>query len=93
MSQRKVANNIIHRDLSSAQMNKDERAVSLVTQWLEEMTPFNHANDKTVLMSFTTGFMSFEDDSLNTEKACEVGTNMQLALDEKTATDKMDNKK
>ena len=49
-------NKTIHHDLAAAQRKADERAISSISTWLDEMQPFNVERDKDILLSFSTGF-------------------------------------
>ena len=73
----------IHRDLALAQRLADEKAIGLVNNWLEEMQPFDGSNAENILISFSTGFISKNDDGINPEKAREVGRKIQLSLMER----------
>ena len=48
----------IHRDLGLAQRSADEKAISLIDSWLEEMHPFDGSNAENNQISFSTGFIS-----------------------------------
>ena len=63
----------IHRGLALAQRLADEKAIGLVDNWLKEMQPFDGSNAENILISFSTGFISKNDDGINSEKAREVG--------------------
>ena len=80
----------LHRDLSQAQMKRDADAVELVLKWFEENKPFDNDQDKESLFSFSTGFISTRDDSVNAEKAAEVGMDVQIKLDGLSVTSSMD---
>ena len=47
---------LFHRDLAAAQRKADERAISSISTWLDEMQPFNVERDKDILLSFSTVF-------------------------------------
>ena len=49
--------------------------------WFEENKPFDYDRDKDSLVSLSTGFISTRDDSVNAEKAAEVGMEMQITLE------------
>ena len=74
-------NKNIHRDLATAQRKADEKAITLVNQWLEEMQPFDETRDRDILLSLSTGFFSHEKDGINPEHALEVGNSIQKKLD------------
>ena len=52
--------------------------------------PFDNNRDKELLVSFSTGFTSTEGDSVNAERAAEVGMEMQIKLDGQSVTSSMD---
>ena len=58
-------------------------------EWFEENNPFDHNRDKSILVSFSTGFTSTADDADNAERATEVGRKMQIKLDGKSVTSTM----
>ncbi|CAJ1066509.1 hypothetical protein F7725_020419 [Xyrichtys novacula] len=60
-----------HRDLGKTKMRRDAEAVKLALQWFEENNPFNHNQDKEMLVSFSTGFTSTGDDPVNAERDAE----------------------
>ena len=82
----------IHQDLGLAQRSTDEKAISLVDSWLEEMQPFDGSNAENNLISFSTGFISKHGDGINPEDAREVGRNIQLKLDGKVPTETLERK-
>ena len=82
----------LHRDLLKTQMKRDAEAVELALKWFEENMPFDNNQDKELLVSFSTGFTSTGDDSVNAERAAEVGMEMQIKLDVQSATSSMDAK-
>ena len=90
LSERQNKSKNIHRDLGKAQRSADENALKLVSNWLEEMRPFDGSNPEDILLSFSTGFMSKSGNGINPEKACVVGRGIQLKLDGKTPTEKLD---
>ena len=57
---------------------------------IEENMPFDNNRDKELLMSFSTGFTSTGGDSVNAERAAEVGMEMQIKLDGQSGTLSMD---
>ena len=71
----------LHRDLLKTQMKRDAEAVELALKWFEENMPFDNNRDKELLVSFSNGFTSTEGDSVNAERAAEVGMEMQIKLD------------
>ena len=81
-----------HRDLLPSQRAKDEKTVSMVKQWFDEMEPFDVTRDKDILISFSTGFFSKNDD-INPEKTYEVGNEIQQKLDGHVPTAKLEKKK
>ncbi|KAE8291497.1 hypothetical protein D5F01_LYC11105 [Larimichthys crocea] len=60
------------------------------TKWFEEINPFDQDRDKELLVSFSTGFTSTRDDPVNAERAAEVGREMQIKLDGRSATSTME---
>ena len=71
----------LHRDLLKTQMKRDAEAVELALKWFEENMPFDNNRDKELLVSLPTEFTSTESDSVNAERAAEVGMEMQIKLD------------
>ena len=82
----------IHRDLAVAQRSADEKAITLINNWLEEMQPFDGSHSEDTLISFSTGFFSKDNDGINPEKALEVGKNIQVKLDGKIPTATIEHK-
>ena len=80
----------VHRELAKTQMKRDAEAVELVLKWFEEIKLFDNDRDKELLVSFSTGFTSTADDSVNAERAAEVGMEMQIKLDGQSVTSTMD---
>ena len=78
-----------HRDLLKTQIKWDAEAVELALKWFEENMPFDNNRDKELLVSFSTGFESTEGDSVNAERALEVGMEMQIKLDGQSVTSSM----
>ena len=79
----------LHRDLAKTQMKRDAEAVELVLKWFDENKPFDNDRDKELLVSFSTGFSSTGDDTVNAERAAEVGREMQIKLDGQLVTSTM----
>ncbi|KAE8297839.1 hypothetical protein D5F01_LYC02310 [Larimichthys crocea] len=71
-------------------MERDAEAIELVLKWFEEINPFDQDRDKELLMSFSTGFTSTRDDPVNAERTAEVGREMQIKLDGRSATSTME---
>ena len=71
-------------------MKRDAEAVELVLKWFEENKPFDNDRDKELLVSFSTGFTSTGNDSVNAERAAEIGMEMQIKLDRQSVTSTMD---
>ena len=68
----------LHRDLSKIEMRlQHTAAVELALKWFKKNKPFNSDRDKELLVSFSTGFTSTGDDSVNADKAAEIGRNIQ----------------
>ena len=63
----------VYRQLAKTQMKRDAEAVELVLKWFEKIKPFDNDRDNELLVSFSTGFTSTADDSVNTEIVVEVG--------------------
>ena len=80
----------LYRDLLKTQMKRDAEAVELALKWFEENMPFDNNRGKELLMSFSTGFTSTGDDSVNAERAAEGGMEMQIKLDGQSVTSSMD---
>ena len=80
----------LHTNLLKTQMKRDAEAVELALKWFEENMPFDNNRDKELLVSFSTGFTSTEGDSVNAERAAEVGMEMQIKLDGQSVTSSMD---
>ena len=75
----------MHKDLGPTRMKRDAEAVALVGQWFDTHKPFDVARDSSLLVSFATGFTSSVGvDSVNAEKAMEVGEQMNKVLDNKS---------
>ena len=51
--------------------------------------PFDNNRDMELFMSFSTGFTSTDGDSVNAERAAEVGMEMQINLDGQSVTSSM----
>ena len=71
-------------------MERDAEAVELALKWFKENMPFNNNRDKELLVFFSTGFTSTGGDSVNAERAAEVGMEMQIKLDGQSVTSSMD---
>ena len=71
----------LHKDLAKTRMKGDNEAVELALKWFEENNPFDHSQDKKMLVSFSTGFTSNANDAVNAERAAEIGREMQKKLD------------
>ena len=82
----------VHRDLGASQRTQDEKAVAAISQWLNEMEPFDQTRDREVLISLSTGFYSKEGDGINPEKALHVGEKIQEQLDGKVPSTKLETK-
>lgn len=80
----------IHTDVTRAQMKKDSDVVNAIVGWLDEVDPFNSVLDRKTLVSFSTGFSSTPGDSVNADKAEEIGRAMQAKMDGKTVLDVME---
>ena len=82
----------VHRDMTRAQIQKDSQAVLAIVRWLKEINPFDSTRDGKTLVSFSTGFSSSSEDSVNPEKAEEIGRAMQIEMDGKSVLDTMQTK-
>ena len=69
--------NVIHRDLENAQRLADEKAIIAISNWFEDMQPFNEQTSKEFLVFFSTGFISRKGDGVNPEETIEVGNTIQ----------------
>ena len=92
LSSEKIKSKNIHRDLAAAQRSADEKAILMINHWLEEMQSFDETRDKDVLISFSTGFFSRGDDSINPEKALDVGKDIHIKIDGQVPSAKIENK-
>ena len=79
-----------HKDLGEMWMKRDAEMIELAVKWFEENNPFDDNRDKNLLVSFSTGFTSTADDTVNAEIAIKVGREMQTKLDEKSVTSTME---
>jgi len=52
--------------------------------------PFDHNQEKKLLVSFSTGFTSNTDNTVNAKRSVEVGREMQMKLDGKSVTSTME---
>ena len=68
----KKARKIIHRDLANAQRLADEKSINAISNWFEDMQPFNEQTLKEVLVFFSTGFISRIGDGVNPEETTDV---------------------
>ena len=80
----------LHRELAKTRMKRDAEAIALVLKWLDETNPFDHDRDKSLLVSFSTGFTSTTGDGVNAERAAAVGRDMQKKLDGQSVTTTME---
>jgi len=65
-------------------MKRDAEAVKLALEWFDENNPFDHDQEKQLLVFFSTGFTSTADNAANAERATEIqeiGRQMQIKLD------------
>ena len=79
----KKACQITHRDLANAQRLADEKAINVFSNCFEDMQLFIEKTPKDFLISFKTGFISREGDSVNPEETTDVGKTIQKKLDGK----------
>ena len=89
----KKACKIIHRDLANAQRLADEKAINLISNWFEDMQPFNEQTLKEFLVSFSTGVISRRGDGVNPEETIYVGNTIQKKLDWKFPSTTVKSKK
>ena len=68
---------VIHRDLENAQRLAYEKAIIAISNWFEDMQPFNEQTSKEFLVFFSTGFISRKGDGVNPEETIEVGNTIQ----------------
>ena len=69
---------------------RDAEAVVLALKWFEENKQFGNDRDKELLISFSPGFTSTGDDSVNTDRAADVRWEVQIKLDAQSVTSIMD---
>ena len=74
---------IIPRDVAKAQRLADEKAINAITNWFEDMQPFNEQTPKEFLVSFTNGFISRKGDGVNPEETIDMGNTIQKKLNGK----------
>ena len=68
---------LVHRELAKTQMKRDAESVELVLKWFEDLKPFDNDRPKELLVSFSVGFTSTVDHSVNAERAAKVGMQLQ----------------
>ena len=73
----KKAYKIIHHDLANAQRWADEKAINAISNWFEDMQPFNEQTPKEFHVPFSTGFISRKGDGVNPEETIAVGNMIQ----------------
>ena len=73
----KKACKTIHHDLASAQRLADKKAINAISNWFEDMQPFNEQTPKEFLVSFSSCLISRKGDGVNPEKTIDVGNTMQ----------------
>jgi len=76
----------LHKDLAKTRMKQDTEGIGLVLISLEENNPFDLDQDKQLLISFSTEFISTANDAVNAERAATIGREMQVNLDGKSKT-------
>ena len=69
----KKACKIIHRDLANAQRLADEKPIYAISNWFEDMQPFNEQTPTEFLVSVSIGFISRKGDGVNPEETIDVG--------------------
>ena len=79
----KKACKILHCDLANSQRLADEKAINPISNWFEDMQPFNEQMPKEYLVSVSTGFISRKGDGVNPEETIDVGNTIQKRLDGK----------
>ena len=82
----------IHHDLANAQRLAYEKAINAISNWFEDMQPFNEQTPKEFLVSFSTGFISRKGDVVNPEETIDVGTRIQQKLDGKVPSTTVERK-
>ena len=71
----------LHKDLAKIRMEQDTEAIDLSSNlWVEENNSIDFDHDR----SFSTEFTSTANDAVNSERATEVGREMQIGLDRKS---------
>ena len=82
---------IIHRDLANAQRLADEKAINAISNWFENIQPFNEQTPKALLVSFSTGFISRKGDGVNSEETIDVGNTIQKKLERNSKVNSLAN--
>ena len=59
----------------------DEKAINAISNWCEDMQPFNEQTPKVFLVSFSSGFISRKRDGVNPDVNTDVGNTIQKKLD------------
>ena len=83
---------VIHRDLANAQRLADEKVINAISNWFDDMQPFNEQTPKEFLVSFSTGFISRKGDGVNPEETIDVGNTIQKKLDGKVLSTTVERK-
>ena len=79
----KKACKTIHRYLTNAQRLANEKAINAISNWFEDIQPFNEQTPKELLVSFSTGVISKKGDGVNPEETIDVGNTIRKKLDGK----------
>ena len=83
---------VIHCDLENAERLADEKVINAISNWFEDMQPFNEQTPKEFLVSFSTGFISRKGEGVNPEETIDVGNTMQKKLDGKVPSTTVERK-
>ena len=83
------ASNATHSDLSKSSVQKNIAAFTKLLCWFKNTADFDESEDKTKMISYSTGLISQKDkDNVNPEDCLSVGTALQKELDGKSFIDK-----
>lgn len=80
----------LHKELAETRVKRDVEAIALALKWFAEHNPFDDKRDKKLLVSFSTGYTSNADDTVNVDRAIDIGRKMQMKLDGKSVTHTME---
>ena len=79
----KKACQIINRHLVNAKRLADEKTINAISNWFEDIQPFNEQTPKEVFVSFSIVFISRKGDGVNPEETIDVRNTMQKKLNGK----------